>query len=170
MVVFQRLRVVYVTFSKPHSLSTSEIPGIRSRKTQLSKCTRFQESIGGNYFTKKWRAQTPQPGLEFDDCKPRLESGIFKCTSWLNGSFFFSFSFFWGCSWPSEGGIQDLTNGTNSASQFANFSFFIFFFFFFFFFFWFRILIFHLTGRKTAKQKKKLYHFLEREHGKCNFR
>jgi hypothetical protein len=31
---------------------------------------------------------TLQPGLEFDNVKPQLESGIFKCTSWLNGSFF----------------------------------------------------------------------------------
>jgi hypothetical protein len=29
-----------------------------------------------------------QPGLEFDSFKPRLKSGIFKCISWLNGSFF----------------------------------------------------------------------------------
>jgi hypothetical protein len=29
-----------------------------------------------------------QPGLEFDNFKPRLESGILKCISWLNGSFF----------------------------------------------------------------------------------
>jgi hypothetical protein len=27
-------------------------------------------------------------GLEFDNFKPRLKSGIFKCISWLNGSFF----------------------------------------------------------------------------------
>jgi hypothetical protein len=30
-----------------------------------------------------------QPGLEFDNIKPRLKSGIFKCICWLNGSFFF---------------------------------------------------------------------------------
>jgi hypothetical protein len=29
-----------------------------------------------------------QPGLEFDNFKPRLESGIFKCISGLNSSFF----------------------------------------------------------------------------------
>jgi hypothetical protein len=26
--------------------------------------------------------------LEFDNFKPRLKRGIFKCISWLNGSFF----------------------------------------------------------------------------------
>ncbi len=40
------------------------------------------------YFTKKWRAETLQPGLEFDNYKPRLKIGIFKCISWLNVSFF----------------------------------------------------------------------------------
>jgi hypothetical protein len=35
-----------------------------------------------------WRAETLQPGLEFDIFKPRLKSGIFKCIFWLNGSFF----------------------------------------------------------------------------------
>jgi hypothetical protein len=56
----------------------------------------------------KWRAETPQPGLEFDNFKPRLKSGIFKCISWLNGSFF-------GGWWSgySESGSQDLSNVTN---------------------------------------------------------
>jgi hypothetical protein len=48
----------------------------------------FKKAIDGIYFSKKWRAETRQPGLEFDNIKPRLESGIFKCISWLNGSFF----------------------------------------------------------------------------------
>jgi hypothetical protein len=41
------------------------------------------------YFTRKWRAETLQRGLEFANFKPRLESGIFKCITWLD-SFFFS--------------------------------------------------------------------------------
>jgi hypothetical protein len=44
------------------------------------------ESHGGIYFTKKRRAETLQPGLEFDNFKPQLNSGIFKCICWLNGS------------------------------------------------------------------------------------
>jgi hypothetical protein len=32
--------------------------------------------------------ETLQPGLVFDNFKPWLKSGIFKCISWLNGSFF----------------------------------------------------------------------------------
>jgi hypothetical protein len=37
---------------------------------------------------KKRRAETLQPGLEFGNLKSRLKSGIFKCISRLNGSFF----------------------------------------------------------------------------------
>ncbi len=40
------------------------------------------------YFTKKWRAETQQHSSGFANFKPRFESGIFKCISWLNGSFF----------------------------------------------------------------------------------
>ncbi len=54
----------------------------------LSEWARGQKAFGGIYFTKKWRAETLQPGLEFDNFKPRLKSGIFKCISWLNGLFF----------------------------------------------------------------------------------
>ncbi len=54
----------------------------------LSDWARWQEAIGGIYFTKKWRAENLQPGLVFDNFKPRLKSGIFNCISWLNGSFF----------------------------------------------------------------------------------
>jgi hypothetical protein len=39
------------------------------------------------FFQKKWRSEALQPGLEFDNCKPRLKGGIFKCISCLNGSF-----------------------------------------------------------------------------------
>jgi hypothetical protein len=57
-------------------------------KYHSSDWDRCQKAIGGIYFTRKWRAETLQPGLEFDNFKPRLKSGIFKCISWLNGSFF----------------------------------------------------------------------------------
>jgi hypothetical protein len=39
-------------------------------------------------FTKKWRAETLQPGLDLDNFKPRLTSGILNCISWLNSSIF----------------------------------------------------------------------------------
>jgi hypothetical protein len=61
---------------------------------KLSKALIWMSSLSEShwwyriYVTKKWRAATLQPGLEFDDFKPRLESGIFKCISWLNGSYF----------------------------------------------------------------------------------
>ncbi len=79
-----------VIISNPGSLSSSDTgvdPGIRSWKKHSSGWARCQKAIGGIYFTKKWRAETLQPGLEFDNFKPRLESGIFKCIYWLNGSF-----------------------------------------------------------------------------------
>ncbi len=75
-----------------------------------------QKAIDGVYFTKKWRAETLQPGLEFDNFKPRLESGIFKCISWLNGLFFGGW--WWGFS---ERGSQDLSNGTHLTSYLANY-------------------------------------------------
>jgi hypothetical protein len=34
------------------------------------------------------RIEEPTYGLDFDNFKPRLQSGIFECISWLNGSFF----------------------------------------------------------------------------------
>jgi hypothetical protein len=78
---------------KPRSLTSSEMgvnPGIRrSWKKHLFEWAWLQKaSIGGFYFTKKWRADFLRPGLKFDNFKPRLESGIFKCISWLNDSFF----------------------------------------------------------------------------------
>jgi hypothetical protein len=58
----------------------------------LSSTTTHQEEKfagwKGIYFTKKLRAETLQPGLEFDNFKPLLKSGIFKGISWLNGLFF----------------------------------------------------------------------------------
>jgi hypothetical protein len=68
------------------------------------------------YCTKKWRAETLQPVLEFDNFKPRLKSGIFKCISWLNGSFFWGW---WSGSF--ESGNQYLANGTSVASQLTTF-------------------------------------------------
>ncbi len=57
-------------------------------KKHLSEWASCQKAIGGIYFTKKRRAETLQPGLEFDNFKSRLQSGIFRCISWLNSSFF----------------------------------------------------------------------------------
>ncbi len=81
----------WVTISNPNSLSRSETgvnPGIRSWKKRSSEWAWCQKAIGGISFTKKWRTETLRPGLQFADFKPQLESRIFKCISWLNGSFF----------------------------------------------------------------------------------
>ncbi len=107
-----------VTISNPDLPSSSETgvnPGIRSWKEHLSEWARCQEAIGGIYFTKKWRAETLQPGLEFDNFKPRLKISIFKCISWLNGLFLGRWLGF------SERGSQGLSNATNFASYLANF-------------------------------------------------
>jgi hypothetical protein len=78
--------------STRESISSSGTGG-RSRnkscKKHSSEWARCQKAVGGIYFTKKWSAETLQPGLEFDNLKPRPQSGIFKCTSRLNESFFF---------------------------------------------------------------------------------
>ncbi len=77
-----------------------------------------QKAIGGIYVTEKWRADTLQPGSEFDKFKPRHESCIFKCISWLNGSF--------SGGWWSGFSEKDLSNnGTNVASYLANVFFFL---------------------------------------------
>ncbi len=69
------------------------------------------ESHSGVDFTKKWRAETLQHGLEFDNFKQQLESGIFKRISWLNGSFFGVDDR--GIS--KEGWVQDISTSTNVA-------------------------------------------------------
>ncbi len=58
---------------------------------------------------KKWRAETLQRGLEFGNLKIRLETGIFKCVSWSNCSFFV-----WSRSGISEWRSQCLSDGTMS--------------------------------------------------------
>jgi hypothetical protein len=37
-----------------------------------------QKDIGGIYFTKKGRAETPQPGLKYVNFRPWLNNGTFK--------------------------------------------------------------------------------------------
>jgi hypothetical protein len=80
-----------VTISNPDSLSTSKTwinLGMRSWRNDLSEWARCLKAIGGTYFTKKGRAKTPQPGLDFDNCTPWLKTVIFRYISWLNGSLF----------------------------------------------------------------------------------
>jgi hypothetical protein len=80
-----------VTISNHDLISSSETevnPGIRSWKKHLSEWPRCQKATDSFYFTKKWRAETLQPGLEFDNIKPWPKSSIFICISWLNSSCF----------------------------------------------------------------------------------
>ncbi len=72
----------YVTISNPNALSSSETavnPRRRSWKIASSEWARCQKAIGSINFTKKWRDETLQPRLEFDNFKHRLKSSIFKC-------------------------------------------------------------------------------------------
>jgi hypothetical protein len=102
-----------VTISNLDSLSSSETGvhlGIRGWKKQLFEWARRQKAIGGIYVMKKWRAETLQTGSEFDQFQPWLNSGIFKCISWPNGSFLGAvIRAFWG-------GSEDLSYDTNVAS------------------------------------------------------
>jgi hypothetical protein len=41
-----------------------------------------QKAIGSIYFTKKWGAETLQPGLEFDNFKPWIEGRILTSPDW----------------------------------------------------------------------------------------
>ncbi len=76
-----------VTISNPDLLFSN--PKTKCWKEHLLfECGQCQKAIGGIYFTNKWRAETLQPGLEFDNFKPRLQSGIFKAISWLHGLFY----------------------------------------------------------------------------------
>jgi hypothetical protein len=80
---------IYVTISNHHSLSSSETEvyiGVKKPINHLSDWARCQKAVGGIYFTNKWRAETLQPGLDFDIFKPRLKSGIVRSISWLNSA------------------------------------------------------------------------------------
>ncbi len=66
-----------VTLSNPDLLSSSE-----TRKKKLKKARIWMSSMSESHwcihFTRKWRADTLQPGLEFDILRSRLKNGIFK--------------------------------------------------------------------------------------------
>ncbi len=61
-------------------------PGIRSWKS-TSDWAQCKKAIGGMYFTKKWRSEVPT-WFKIWQSQTRIKSCIFKCISWLNGSFF----------------------------------------------------------------------------------
>ncbi len=81
--------------------------GIRQWKLHLSESTWCQESVGGICFTKKVKSSFY---TTLDNFKPLLKRNIFKCISWLNGSFLGG---------EHRGflkkGSQDLSNGVNGA-------------------------------------------------------
>ncbi len=108
-----------VIISNPYLLLSSKTgvnPGMRRFKKQLIWLSLIvRKPLGLSILQKKSEGQRLQPGLEFDNFKPWLETGIFKCISWLNGS---SFGEWW--SGFSERGIQDLSSGTDVASLLAN--------------------------------------------------
>ncbi len=80
-----------VTISNPESLSSCETvlnPKIGSWKSTHWIELNVRKPLVVLIFTKNWRAETLQHGLEFDSFKPRPKSSIFKCNFWLNGTFF----------------------------------------------------------------------------------
>ncbi len=106
--------------SNSNSLPSSERrfdSGARRWEKSLSEWTRRQEAIVGIHFTKKWRAETLQLRLESDNFKPRLESGIFKCIFWLNGSLL---GVMIGVRWTWKSGLIKWHQATNVTSQLAN--------------------------------------------------
>jgi hypothetical protein len=54
----------------------------------LSWMSSMSESPCGFSYSKKWRAESLQHGLDFDSLNPGLKIGIFELISWMNGSFF----------------------------------------------------------------------------------
>jgi hypothetical protein len=54
----------------------------------MSSKSEIHRWTGGIYFTKKWRAEILQPGLEFDNFIPLLKSVIFKWIYSLSSSYF----------------------------------------------------------------------------------
>ncbi len=91
-------------------------PGIRSWKSNYPHELDARKPLVVSISKKKWRAETLQPGLEFDNFELRLESVIFKCISWLNGSFFLGW-------WSGfcKRGSQDLANGFHVVSYLPSF-------------------------------------------------
>ncbi len=89
--------------SNPFLLSSSETginPGIKSWRKHLSDWDRCKKAIGGVYFTKKWRAETLQPGLEFDDFKPWFKTVSSNASSrWTVRFFLVMIGVFWKREW-----------------------------------------------------------------------
>ncbi len=109
------------TISIPKSLSSNETgvnAGIRSWKKHSSEWAWCQRAMGGIYSTKKWRADTPQRGLEFGNFKPRLKTRYHQLHLLAER---FVFRGWW--SGYSERGSQNLSNGTDVASWLVNFVF-----------------------------------------------
>ncbi len=87
----------YVTISNPDSLSSSETgfnSGIRSWKSNYLNELDVRKPLVVS-ISQRVRAATLQPGLEFDNFEPWLESDIFKRIPLLNGLFFWGWSGFY---------------------------------------------------------------------------
>ncbi len=97
LVVFRRPRVTWhLTFSNPDSNSSSETGVILEYEAEtfvhLTKIDDKKQLVV-SISQKKWRAETLQPDLAFDNSKPWLENDIL--ISRLNGSFFFEVMNWW---------------------------------------------------------------------------
>ncbi len=86
------LSVSCTTTSNTGLLSSSETrvnPGIRSWKSTYQNELDDRKPLVVSISQRSEELRLHNlAGLEFDNFKPRLERDIFKCISWLNGSFF----------------------------------------------------------------------------------
>jgi hypothetical protein len=73
-----------------HDLLSSIEIGVIIQKTEAEKPLHELDATEPLVVSIAYGSEelTLQTGSEFDIFKPRLESGIFKCIPWLNGSFF----------------------------------------------------------------------------------
>jgi hypothetical protein len=86
---------------------------IRVWKLHLSESNWCQESFVGIWFTNQWKATSLQPLTFSNHCS------LFKCISWLNGSFFGG----WTAGF-SERGVKTFRMAPMSPLKLANFFFF----------------------------------------------
>jgi hypothetical protein len=80
-----------VTISNPDSLSSSETgvnPGIRSWKNTYLNELDVRKPLVQSISQKSEELRLYNLVWNLKNFKPLLKSGIFKCISWLNGSFF----------------------------------------------------------------------------------
>jgi hypothetical protein len=99
----------YVKISNPYSFSSSETGvdlGIRSWNSTYPNELDVGKQLVVSISQRSEELRL-QPGLKFVNFEPPLESFIFKCFSWLNGSFLAAFIM---ALWKMESRLKNCTN------------------------------------------------------------